>query len=120
MAILQDPSLAASAAGNVSSSSRSSRRGRSHTPDYRSSPYSASSSRASSLSSSATSSPQSAMTTPGSTGPNTPHDSNSPVHGNCAFAFPAPTTSNKPAPEFSVVNGDVSAQAPGRVEVASW
>lgn len=113
LAILQDPSLAALAQG---SAQRSSRRGRSHTPDYRSSPYSANSSRPSSLSSSATSSPQSSMTTPGSTGPNTPHDSNSPVQGNCAFAFPAP--SKKPT-DFTVVDGDLSA-APRAVEVASW
>jgi len=115
LAILQDPSLGALAQG-PSSAQRSSRRGRSHTPDYRSSPYSANSSRPSSVSSSATSSPQSSMTTPGSTGPNTPHDSNSPVHGNCAFAFPAP--SKKPT-DFTVVDGDLSA-APTSVEVASW
>ncbi|KAM0793488.1 hypothetical protein ACM66B_000929 [Microbotryomycetes sp. NB124-2] len=89
------------------------RRSRNRTPDHRSSPYSATCSRESSCASSATASPMSSTTTPGSTGPSTPHDSNSPVHStSCAFT-------SKQKPQFASSNQLVPPQTSG-VHVATW
>lgn len=90
------------------------RRSRNRTPDHRSSPYSAPCSRGSSCSSSATSSPMSSTTTPGSTGPSTPHDSNSPVHSmSCAFA-------TKQKPTFDQTHSTQVVPNPAGVHVATW
>ncbi|KAK4057685.1 hypothetical protein OIO90_001333 [Microbotryomycetes sp. JL221] len=95
------------------------RRSRSRTPDHRASPYSAPCSRGSSCSSSATASPISSSTTPGSTGPSTPHDSNSPVHAtSCAFNA---ATKHGQHYEPSMHSGQVVPPvAASNVHVASW